>query len=97
MDRVEIKSIGDVLRQVIAEHNMKDRLDELKAADHWASVVGDYIAAHSSRPYVKNGIMTVHIADAGLRHEVSMHRSVIMRDINRLTGRQIIKSIRFIS
>lgn len=97
MDRKEINSIGDVLRQIIEENDMKDRLDELNAANSWTRVVGDYVAAHSSRPFVKNGMMTVKIPDAGLRQELSMHRSVIIRDLNHIVGRDIITSLRFTS
>lgn len=97
MDRKDICSIGDVLRQVIAENDMQDRLDELKAADGWARVVGDYVAARTSRPSVRKGRMIVKVADAGLRQELSMHRSVIIRDLNHIAGREIITSLRFIS
>lgn len=97
MDRKEISSIGDVLRQVIAENDMQDRLDELKAASGWRAVVGDYVADLTCTPYVRNGAMTVRVPDAGLRHELSMHRSAIINDLNRIAGRQVIKSIRFVS
>lgn len=97
MDRKEIRSVGDVLRQVIAENDMQDRLDELKAASGWNSIVGDYVASATSAPTVRRGAMTVRVPDAGLRHELSMHRSAIINDLNRIAGRPVIKSIRFIS
>ena len=97
MDRKDICSIGDVLRQVIADNAMQDRLDELKAADTWPRIVGDYLAARTSRPSVRKGHMVVGVPDAGLRHELSMHRSIIIQDLNRIVGREVILSLRFIS
>ncbi|MDE6010434.1 MAG: DUF721 domain-containing protein [Muribaculaceae bacterium] len=97
MDRKDVCSIGDVLRLVIAESNMDSRLDELKAADAWPAIIGEHIASQTLRPYVRNGVMTIRVPDAGLRHELHMTRSALMREFNRLTGRNTITAIRFIS
>lgn len=97
MDRKDICSIGDVLRQAIAESNMEGRLNEIKAAEAWKDIVGADIASQTLRPYVKNGCMTIRVPDAGLRHELSMTRSLLIREFNRITGRQTITSLRFTS
>lgn len=76
---------------------MQDRLDELRACNYWRAVAGDYVARRTSRPSVRKGHMVIGVPDAGLRQELSMHRSVIIRDLNRLVGREIIHTLRFIS
>lgn len=97
MERKNIQSVGDVLRNVIAENEMSGRLDELRAAEFWPFIVGPDLARQTMRPYVKNGLMTIRVPDAALRQELSMHRSAMVRELNRLSGTEAIKDIRFIS
>ncbi|MDE5843663.1 MAG: DUF721 domain-containing protein [Muribaculaceae bacterium] len=95
MEYQDIRSIGDVLRQAIEETNMQTRLDELRAADLWPHIVGDHVASLTKRPFVRSGVMTIRIPDAALRHELSMHRTSLLREFNRLIGKEIIHEIRF--
>ena len=95
MKRTETMAIGDIMRLALDECCMSHRLDELHAADMWPRVVGDYIAAKTSRPAVRDGIMTVGVPNAAMRQELSMSRSAIVREINRLLGKNIINEIRF--
>lgn len=97
MERNEPLCIGDVLRLTFQENCMQDRLDECKAADYWSSVIGRENAAQCNRPTVRNGIMTIGVPNASLRHELSMNRSRICRMLNDMIGKQTITEIRFIS
>lgn len=81
----------------LEESGMKDRIDRLKAADAWKSVVGPDISAHTMRPYVKGSLMTVRTPDAPLRQELTMNRSALVKAINGIVGREIITDIRFTS
>ncbi len=49
------------------------------------------------RPYVKNGHMTIRVPDAALRQELSMARTPLIAEFNRLVGSEVIISLRFIS
>lgn len=95
MKRSEIKSVGDVLRQALEDNHLTGHLDELKAREMWPVVVGEHIASMALAPYVYNGIMTVRVPDAALRNELAMNRSLIIKEINRLVGKEVITSIRF--
>lgn len=97
MDRKEIQSVGDVLRMAIADDNLEGRLNEIKAAAAWPSIVGRHIADQTMKPYVRNGAMTIRVPDAGLRQELSMTRSAIIREFNRIVGCEVITSLRFTS
>lgn len=96
MERHDIKSVGDVLRQAIEETHMQGRLDELRAADLWPEIVGSDIAAMTMKPLVRSGAMTIRVVDASLRQELSMSRTLLVREINRRMGKEVISSIRFI-
>lgn len=72
MERKESQSIGDVLRIAFQENCMQDRLDEMKAINLWPAVIGMENAAACRRPTVYDGVMTVGVPNASLRHELSM-------------------------
>ena len=76
---------------------MQDRLDERKAVDAWAAVLGRDLAAQCMRPTVRDGLMTVGVRNAALRHELSMNRSRLRAAINARVGRNVIEDIRFTS
>ena len=96
MKRQNEESLGDVLRRTIEENGMTARLDETRAASLWPGIVGPAIAAASSRPMVKDGMMSVRVVTAPLRQELTMNRSHLIEIINRTLGRNVISDIRFI-
>lgn len=97
MQRIEYKTLGDILRATIEECRMTGRLDEQRACDLWAHIVGEHIAAMTGRPRVRNGIMTVAAANASLRQELMMRRGSLIRIINSELGKTVISDIRFCS
>lgn len=97
MKRTRTESIGDVMRSLIEESQLAGKLDELRAADQWPYVVGAEIARQSPRPTVSGGVMYVRIADAALRNELHLNRTRLCSALNQLTGKNVIKEIRFIS
>lgn len=97
MERKIPESIGDVLRNLFENNSMQNHLDELKAAEILKQVIGTHLASMCRRPYVKDGIMTIGIETAALRHELNMNRSRICKAVNNTLGKDIIKEIRFVS
>lgn len=91
------QSMGDVMRALLQENRMDSRLDEFKAIEVWPSVVGNHIAGECGRMFVKAGVLTVSVPNAALRHELTMSRSPLMREINRVIGKPVLTEIRFIS
>ena len=97
MDRKDPESVGDVLRNLLEETALQERMDELKAAEIWRNLVGEEMAALTGKPFVKNGMMQIGVPNASLRHELTMNRSQLRRIINETIGKETIKDIRFTS
>lgn len=96
MERKDSQSIGDVLRLAFQDNCMQDRLDERRAVELWGSVTGPGLASQCRRPDVAGGVMTVAVANASLRHELTMSRTKLMNEINRQLGKNVISNIRFV-
>ena len=96
MKRAKPESIGEVLRNLLEESSMQAKLDELKAAGIWKTIVGEEIAGICRKPDVASGIMTIGVPNAPLRHELMMNRTQLRHAINNRIGVEIIKEIRFV-
>lgn len=97
MKRQDPESVGDVLRQLLEETSLQSRLDELRAANIWKDIVGDYMANQCSKPLVKNSVMQIGVPNASLRHELMMNRSRLREIINKTIGKETISEIKFTS
>lgn len=97
MQRYTPQSVGDVLRDLLEETSLQNRMDELKAAEMWKIVTGESISALTGKPSVRNGVMAVGVPNASLRNELMMHRSRLREIINQKIGKEIITEIKFTS
>lgn len=95
MERHEAQSLGDLLRLAIEENQNTFRYDEINAINAWPKIIGRSIAGQTGRPFLKDGVMTIRVAQAPLRHELNMMRSTLARAINAEIGKDIVKDIRF--
>lgn len=97
MERQDPQSVAEVLRNLLEESSLQGRMDELRAVSIWPKVLGSRLAALTSGPTVKNGVMSVGVANASLRNELHMNRSRLRDIINKNLGKEIISEIRFTS
>lgn len=97
MERKDFTTVGDVLRECLAQSQLQGRLDEVKACDMWGAVLGPGIAGQCRRPTVFKGTMTVSVANAALRQELHMRRGAIADAINEALGKETIKEIRLVT
>lgn len=88
-------TVGDVLRECLEKSSMQGRLDEVRACDAFPLVVGAGIASLCHRPFIKNGIMTICTSNASLRSELNMSRGRIMKGINEILGKDVVKELLF--
>ncbi|MCH5241997.1 MAG: DUF721 domain-containing protein [Muribaculaceae bacterium] len=95
MQRYTPQSVGDVLRDLLEQTSLQNRMDELKAADMWKRVAGNAIANLTGKPNVKNGVMYIGVPNASLRNELHMNRTRLREIINQNIGKEIITEIKF--
>ena len=95
MERKEVVTIGDVLRECLEKSSMQGRLDELRACEAFPLVVGNHIASMCGRPFIRNGVMTVGTSNASLRSELNMSRGRIVTGINEIMGKDVVKELLF--
>lgn len=88
-------TVGDVLRECIEKSSMQERLDEVRACEAFSIVVGSHIASMCGRPWMRNGVMTIGTPNASLRSELNMSRRRIVKGINEIMGKDVVKDLMF--
>ena len=84
-----------MLREAVEQNSDAFRFDEINAIQSWPKVVGEAVARKTSRPFIRNGVMTVRVLSAPLRQELNMLRSSLAEAINREIGKEIVKELYF--
>ena len=95
MERRDAVTVGDVLRECLEKSSMQGKIDEVRACDAFPLVVGSHIASMCGRPYVRTGVMTIGTPNASLRSELNMSRGRIVKGINGILGKEVVKELLF--
>ena len=75
------------------ENNRDNALDEQKILDSWKYVVGDFIASHTLKTSIKNGVFYVKVDADSLRNELLYAKSMLVKKLNSIAGSEILKDI----
>ena len=93
MNYFDVKPLGELIRQFYEARRGAGYLDEVKAVNSWKEVVGTFVASHTTDLYIRNGILFVRVDSDALRTELSYSKSVLVKDLNAIAGRDVINEI----
>ena len=89
----DVKPLGDLIKEFYEQHRGTDYLDEMKAINSWPKVVGPFIATHTIDLSIKNGVLYVRVDSDALRSELSYSKSLLMKNLNEMVGKEILEEI----
>ncbi len=95
MKRVEAKTVGEVLDELLRHEHLDNEFDEHRASSLWPQVVGPGINRYTISRDVRGGVMYVALSSASLRNELMMNRTVLIKRLNEAVGKDVIKEIIF--
>ena len=95
MRRNNAEQIGDVIRFFLRQQGLESPLNEYRLVQAWGDVVGPAMARYTSNLYIKNQTLHVHLTSAVLRQELMMARELLVKNLNRQVGAQVIDDIHF--
>ena len=93
MRRSKTISLAEALEDYIAEMKIGSKLKEAGAVTSWESIVGKAIATRTTKIYIKDTKLYVHLNSSVVRNELMMIREAIRERINREAGSLIITDI----
>lgn len=95
MKRNDAQSIGQLIRAYLRQESLESPLNERRLVNAWPEVVGPAIASYTDGLFVRNQTLFVHLTSSALRQELMMGRDLLVRNLNKHVGAQVITNIIF--
>jgi predicted nucleic acid-binding Zn ribbon protein len=93
MRRSKTISLADAIKDYITEMNLGDKLAETSVINSWDEIVGKAISSRTSKIYVKDHVLHVHLTSSVVRNELLMLRESLRNKLNEKAGKEVIKDI----
>lgn len=95
MRRNKTISLAEAVKDYIKEMNLEGKLNEINLIDSWEYTVGKAISSRTTKIYIKDHILYVHLNSSVVRNELLMLRQVLKEKLNEKAGTDVIKDIVF--
>ena len=89
----DVRTVGELVREFYELHKGPDYVDELKVINSWKKVVGPFIASHTIDLAIRNHVLYVRVDSDALRSELSYSKSLLLRNLNEMVGKEVISEI----
>lgn len=93
MRRSKTISLAEAIKDYIDEMKLGGKLSEVGIINSWEEIVGKAISSRTTRIYIKDHILYVHLNSSVVRNELLMLREVLMEKLNSRAGTEVVKEI----
>jgi predicted nucleic acid-binding Zn ribbon protein len=93
MRRSKTISLAEAVKDYIKEMNLGGKLREVGVINSWEETVGKAISSRTSKIYIKDQVLYVHLNSSVVRNELLMHREALKEKLNEKAGSEVIKDI----
>jgi predicted nucleic acid-binding Zn ribbon protein len=73
--------------------NLSGKLNETAVISSWEETVGRAISSRTSKIYIRDKVLYVHLNSSVVRNELFMLRNALREKINQKAGEEVIKEI----
>jgi predicted nucleic acid-binding Zn ribbon protein len=95
MRRSKTISLAEAIKDYTKEMNLDGKLNEAGVINSWEEIVGKAISSRTSKMYIKDQVLHVHLNSSVVRNELVMLRQAILEKLNGKAGKEVIKDIVF--
>jgi predicted nucleic acid-binding Zn ribbon protein len=93
MRRSKTISIAEAVNDYIKEMNLGDKLSEVGVINSWEETVGKAISSRTTKIYIRDHVLYVHLNSSVVRNELLMLREALREKLNQKAGTEVIKEI----
>ncbi|MFT6971505.1 MAG: putative nucleic acid-binding Zn ribbon protein [Roseivirga sp.] len=87
------ENIGDAIKDMLKSFNIEQKFNETNLINSWEQVMGVAIAKRTSKIYIKDKKLFVHLTSAPLRHELNMSKGKILVLLAKEFGQPIVNEV----
>lgn len=88
-----LTTLGEMIKAFYHDNHRDSALDEQRILNSWNDIVGDFIAAHTLKKSIKNGVFYVKVDADSLRNELVYAKSMLLKKLNSKAENEILKDI----
>jgi len=93
MRRSKTISLAEAMKDYIREMNLEGKLNEIGIINSWEETVGKAIASRTSKVYIKDKVLYIHLTSSVVRNELLMLRQALKEKLNEKAGSEVVKDI----
>jgi predicted nucleic acid-binding Zn ribbon protein len=93
MRRSKTISLAEAVSDYIKEMNLGEKLSEVGIINSWEEIVGKAISLRTTKIYIKDHILYVHLSSSVVRNELLMLREELKMKLNQRAGSEVVKEI----
>jgi len=93
MRRSKTISLAEAVNDYIKEMNLGPKLSEIRVINSWEEIVGKAISSRTTKIFIKDHTLYVHLNSSVVRNELLMLREVLREKLNEKAGSEVIKDI----
>lgn len=93
MRRSKTISIAEAVTDYIKEMNLGEKLSEVGVINSWEETVGKAISSRTTKIYIRDHVLYVHLSSSVVRNELLMLRETLREKLNQKAGTEAIKEI----
>jgi hypothetical protein len=87
------RRVGDIIKKLMKNPKLSERLDELDAIEIWEELIGFTLCKYIADQKIYKGILHVKLKSAVVRDELSYKKSSLIFQINQRLGKVLITDI----
>ena len=86
-------NVGDIIRKLMKNPKLAERLDELDALEVWKELIGKQLQNYITDARMVKGSLLIKVKSAPLRNELSYKKTNLIKQINTKLGKEVVKEI----
>ncbi len=95
MRRSKTITLAEALNDYIREMNLGGKLGEIGVINSWEDVVGKAISSRTTKIYIKDKVLYIHLNSSVVRNELLMLREELKNKLNEKAGSEVVTDIVF--
>lgn len=93
MRRSKTITLAEAIKDYISEMNLGAKLGETAVINSWEEIVGRAISSRTSKIYIKDHVLYIHLSSSVVRNELMMLRESLRDKLNEKAGTEVVRDI----
>ena len=94
MRRSKSQPIGDVIKELLKNYDIKSKFNEAHVITSWDKLMGPSVTKYTVKIEVEKRILFVKLSNAALKQELSYARQKIKKMLNDEVGEEVLLDVR---